>query len=60
MKTFCPVCSDVLLRHLCQSKILWFCLRCHQEMPNVDSIKFNAIQEKSSGAIFACFENNKE
>lgn len=43
MKTFCPICSDILLRHLCRSKVSWFCPRCHQEMPN-----FNVLvaQEK--------------
>ena len=46
MKTLCPICSDILLRHLYHSRISWFCLRCHQEMPNINLIKFNSIQKK--------------
>ena len=46
MRTPCPVCSGILLRHLTQNRILWFCLGCHQEMPNFDLVKLGAIQEK--------------
>ena len=46
MKTFCPLCSHVLLRHLERKEVSWFCLRCHQEMPNINLIEFNNIQQK--------------
>ena len=45
MSTLCPICSDILLRHLYQRKIFWFCPRCNQEMPNFDLIKINTIQK---------------
>jgi hypothetical protein len=54
MKSLCPICSNTLLRHLGQSKILWFCLSCYQEMPNVDLVKFSVIREKSGDKIFFC------
>ena len=57
MKNYCPVCSGILLRHLCPSKISWFCLRCRQEMPNLNSVKFNAVREKLTR--FYCGQNNK-
>lgn len=39
MKYFCPICDDTLLCHLQQREIIWFCLRCHQEMPNFNLIE---------------------
>ena len=36
MNDICPVCSGILLRHLQQREIIWFCPRCRQEMPNLD------------------------
>lgn len=53
MKTLCPICSDILLPHLYQNNIFWFCLRCRQEMPNFDLFKLNAIQKN-----FLKFGNN--
>ena len=46
MKTFCPICSDILLRHISHNKVAWLCLRCRQEMPNLDLIKCNIIQKQ--------------
>ena len=46
MKPLCPICSDNLLRHLCRSKVLWFCPRCHQEMPNLNIVIDHTVQEK--------------
>lgn len=37
MKDLCPICSGILLRHLHQKELTWFCSRCRQEMPNFDS-----------------------
>ena len=34
----CPCCSNTLLRHIRSKEVYWFCNRCHQEMPNYDSI----------------------
>ena len=61
MKTLCPICSDTLLRHLCRSRVSWFCLRCHQEMPNLNLIKFNSIQKKirKSDRCLDNYENSK-
>ena len=33
----CPICSDLMLRHIRQNKIYWFCSCCHQELPNFTS-----------------------
>jgi ribosomal protein L37AE/L43A len=30
----CPCCSEVLLRHVRQGGVYWFCSHCRQEMPN--------------------------
>ena len=59
MKTLCPICSDILLPHLYQSNIFWFCLRCRQEMPNFDLFKFNAIQKNflESGNNLNSYQN---
>ena len=37
MKDLCPICSGILLRHLHQKELTWFCSRCRQEMPNFGS-----------------------
>lgn len=36
MNEICPVCSGILLRHLQQREVTWFCSRCRQKMPNLD------------------------
>jgi ribosomal protein L37AE/L43A len=30
--TNCPVCSDILLRHVRSSETYWFCRRCRTEL----------------------------
>ena len=45
MKTLCPVCSNILLRHFCHNRILWFCLRCHQEMPNLELVRLQNVSK---------------
>ncbi len=30
----CPCCSSSLLRHIDHNRVYWYCLYCHQEMPN--------------------------
>ncbi|NET10318.1 MAG: hypothetical protein F6K16_37590 [Symploca sp. SIO2B6] len=43
----CPCCSERLLRHSRQNKVYWFCIHCHQEMPNLSStIKINQVYPK--------------
>ena len=42
MNDLCPVCSSILLRHLQQHEITWFCSRCRQEMPNLDLSKMRS------------------
>ena len=37
MKDLCPICSNILLRHIYHQKITWFCPRCRQTVPNFDS-----------------------
>lgn len=37
MKNSCPICSGILLRHIHQKNLIWFCLQCRQEMPNFSS-----------------------
>ncbi|MBF2050449.1 MAG: hypothetical protein EDM05_57005 [Leptolyngbya sp. IPPAS B-1204] len=34
----CPCCSDNLLRHVRDSRVYWFCLTCHQEMPPFEAL----------------------
>ena len=58
MKNYCPICSGLLLRHLCLSKISWFCLGCRQEMPNLSLVKFNTIQEKLTQFYYRQNNNN--
>ena len=31
----CPCCSETMLRHTRHGEIYWFCIHCHQEMPNL-------------------------
>ncbi len=30
----CPICSNLILRHVRQKEIYWYCSHCHQEVPN--------------------------
>jgi hypothetical protein len=40
----CPCCSYPLLRHIRPSGIYWYCLHCHQEMPNFSlGLELNAV-----------------
>ncbi len=29
----CPYCSYILLRHINEQGLYWYCSHCHQEMP---------------------------
>jgi DNA-directed RNA polymerase subunit M/transcription elongation factor TFIIS len=29
----CPCCSDILLRHVKENQVFWFCRNCWQSMP---------------------------
>lgn len=40
----CPCCSNTLLRHISHKKVIWFCLSCRQEMPQLVTKKKNTIQ----------------
>lgn len=46
MKNSCPICSGILVRHLCPRQVRWFCLSCHQEVPNFNLAEFNGVKEK--------------
>ena len=47
MKDICPICSSILLRHIHQSKLTWFCPGCRQQMPNFNSKSVLNISNKS-------------
>ena len=34
----CPCCSTTLLRHARHNSIYWYCPRCREEMPDLESI----------------------
>lgn len=38
----CPVCSNVLLRHIGHGDVYFFCNHCWQELPDVEHL----VQEK--------------
>ena len=46
MKNSCPICSGILVRHLSPPKVKWFCLSCHQEVPNFNLAEFHVVTEK--------------
>ena len=52
----CPCCSAQLLRHVRYKSIYWFCSRCRQEMPAIDSLRTNLYPKlqtsKSRNQIF--------
>jgi len=41
----CPCCSAQLLRHVRHNSIYWFCSRCRQEMPVIESLRTNLHQK---------------
>ncbi len=52
MNDICPICSSILLRHLHQHELAWFCPKCRQEMPNLDVssvsiMRKNFLQQKN-------------
>ncbi len=42
----CPCCSDRLLRHVRHNSIYWFCSRCHQEMPVLESAGLDNVDRE--------------
>ena len=40
----CPCCSRRLLRCVRKEGIYWFCLHCHQEMPDLSAVADNEHQ----------------
>lgn len=43
----CPICSNLILRHISHNQIYWYCSHCHQEMPNFTTIELSrSLQEK--------------
>jgi DNA-directed RNA polymerase subunit M/transcription elongation factor TFIIS len=40
----CPCCSNLLLRHIRQQGIYWFCRSCHAEMPNLEALKIAQME----------------
>ncbi len=45
MNDICPICSSILLRHLHQHEIAWFCSKCRQEMPNLHVVKVSTMRK---------------
>lgn len=41
----CICCHNRLLRHLDRGRVYWFCLSCHQEMPNIDMLMASSRAE---------------
>lgn len=39
----CPICSNLILRHIHHNQIYWYCSCCHQEVPNLTSIKLSQL-----------------
>jgi hypothetical protein len=35
----CPCCSDILLRHIDQGSLYWFCRSCWAAMPSVEEYR---------------------
>lgn len=34
----CPCCSSALLHHISHKRSYWFCMHCHEEMPDLEGI----------------------
>lgn len=41
----CPCCSQIMLRHVRQHQVYWFCRNCWQEMPLLDH---EAVHQETS------------
>jgi len=33
----CPICSGLILRHIAENKVYWYCPSCYQKVPNLSS-----------------------
>ncbi|GFZ94202.1 hypothetical protein [Okeania sp. KiyG1] len=40
----CPCCSTTLLRHVRHNSIYWYCPRCREEMPDLESMLLSRSQ----------------
>lgn len=45
----CPICSNVILRHIHHNQIYWYCSCCHQEVPNFTSIEISKLFKQQHG-----------
>jgi ribosomal protein L37AE/L43A len=45
----CPCCSEVMLRHIRQNSVYWFCPHCWQEMPNLSHKILERVGNAASG-----------
>ncbi len=43
----CPVCSNIILRHINRKHVYWYCSHCHQEVPNFSSIEIFALAREA-------------
>ena len=39
----CPICSNLILRHISHNEIYWYCSHCHQKIPNLTSVKLSKL-----------------
>ncbi|NEP18117.1 MAG: hypothetical protein F6J97_14630 [Leptolyngbya sp. SIO4C1] len=49
----CSLCHDQLLRHVCRSRIYWFCPSCRQEMPGTTGASIRQTRDHSRYAGLA-------
>ena len=42
----CPICDKLILRHISQKQIYWYCSCCHQEVPNFSEFKITKLLKK--------------
>ncbi|MBD2775226.1 hypothetical protein [Iningainema tapete] len=47
----CPTCDTVLLRHVRETGVYWFCRSCWQEMPVLSCKKSNFLPEDLTGEL---------
>jgi hypothetical protein len=46
---YCPCCSDILLRHVSRSGVYQLCQRCHQKMPDLETVLIqHSARQKNS------------
>jgi diguanylate cyclase (GGDEF)-like protein len=46
VKHLCPCCSQPLLLHISYKRNFWFCRHCHQEMPDLESLRETQLESQ--------------